>query len=246
MRWFRADIHIHSVLSPCGDLDMSPARIIHEAKNKKLDIIGITDHNSTKHAELMMKLGEKAGIKVIPGIEVNTLEEIHCLAFFENIEKTKAFQDFIDQKLVKIENVPDKFGQQLLVNEKEEILEEEKWWLNSTISATVNEVEEKVHKLAGVFIPAHVLRPSNGIYSQIGFIPQNLLVDAIEISSSTLNSGVYRSKKDLENYTIITGSDAHYPHIVGSSLTKFFLSKPTLNEIRMALKNKGGRKTRLA
>jgi len=56
MKTYRADLHIHSVLSPCGDLDMSPVNIVEEASRKGLDIIGITDHNTTRHTGLVKRL----------------------------------------------------------------------------------------------------------------------------------------------------------------------------------------------
>ena len=83
MNQYRADLHIHTVLSPCADLEMTPANIVNRAKEKGLQIIGITDHNSIKNALLVKKLAQKTGIFVLTGAEVTTKEEVHCLAFFE-------------------------------------------------------------------------------------------------------------------------------------------------------------------
>ena len=62
MRLFKADLHIHTLLSPCGDLDMTPDEIVRLAKKCGLDIIGITDHNSTKHGKLAREYGRQAGV----------------------------------------------------------------------------------------------------------------------------------------------------------------------------------------
>ena len=99
MNTYRADLHIHTVLSPCGDLDISPTRIIEKAREKGLDIIGITDHNSTRHCSLIRELAQPAGIFVLMGAEVTTREEVHCLSFFENDDQLSEFQAYLEQHL---------------------------------------------------------------------------------------------------------------------------------------------------
>ncbi len=245
MKWFRADLHVHSVLSPCGDLDMSPVRIIHEAKQKKLDIIGISDHNTTLHAELMMELGKKEGITVFPGVEISTLEEVHCLAFFETIEATKIFQNFLDKHSAHIANNPSRFGEQLIVNEKEEIIGEVEDLLILGLTAPVEEVEKAVHALKGVFIPAHIDRKITSIFSQIGFIPPNLQIDALEFSAATSREIVLNHRPELEAYCLVTNSDAHYPGQLGRAITEYYLQEPTFSEWKLALQGNNGRKIRM-
>ena len=99
MKVFNADLHIHTVLSPCGSLEMSPKAIILAASEKKLDIIGITDHNSTRQCRVVTAEAQKAGITVYCGAEVTSKEEVHCLAFFENFKKLDEFQQFLDKHL---------------------------------------------------------------------------------------------------------------------------------------------------
>ncbi len=246
MRWYRADMHIHSVLSPCGDLDMSPVRIIHEAKIKGLDIIAITDHNASDHARLMIELGKQTGITVFPGLEVNTQEEVHCLALFENIEKTEMFQEYIDKNLPDIMNCPEKFGHQVVVNESEEIVAEKKKLLLSGVMVGISEVEKKVHELDGIFIPAHVDRKRNSIFSQIGFIPEDLKIDAIEISSNVDFKEFLNTKPALRKYAAITNSDAHYPENIAKSSTLYYMQEPTFVEWKKSLGCLGNRKIKLA
>lgn len=245
MHWFRADLHIHSVLSPCGDLDMSPVRIIQEAKNKNLDIIGITDHNSTIHSSLMIELGKKEGISVFPGVEVNTREEVHCLAFFENVENTNKFQEFLDQNLPKIKNNPERFGEQLIVNEKEEILGEVENLLIAGLTLSIEEIEKEIHRLNGIFIPAHVDRPMNGIYSQIGFLPDDLEIDAFEVSASVSLSALLERRPELRTAVLISNSDAHYPEQIGQVITEYYLNEPTFIEWKKALRKEEKRKIRM-
>src|SRR5690554_8012730 len=101
-----ADLHIHTCLSPCGDLDMSPRNIIRIAKEKGLQIIGITDHNSTRNVRVCMELGEKAGLYVIPGCEVNTREEVHTLCYFPHLQAVEAFQSYLDERMTNMKNDP--------------------------------------------------------------------------------------------------------------------------------------------
>ncbi|MDP2891085.1 MAG: PHP domain-containing protein, partial [Bacteroidota bacterium] len=182
MKSFRTDLHIHTVLSPCGDLEMSPARIVSLAKKRGLDIIGITDHNSTKQCELVRELGKRLGLKVIRGCEMTSREEVHCLGFFEDFDAMNEFQDFLDLHLTIIPNKPSLFGYQAVVDEFDYILEEQANYLGASLDISIEEVEQKVHELSGIFIPAHIDRPRNSLYSQLGFFPPELKVEALQIS----------------------------------------------------------------
>lgn len=152
MKQFRADLHIHTILSPCGDLEMSPINIIQRAKALCIDIIGITDHNSTLHGPLTHKIGAQQGVMVLTGAEVTTKEEVHCLAFFETDEKLTTFQEFLDDKMPNILNDKSKFGEQIVVDEDENIIDEPQKLLISALSAGIDEVESMVHHLDGLFI----------------------------------------------------------------------------------------------
>ena len=126
MKEFRADLHIHSVLSPCGDLEMSPRNIIHQAKEREIDIVGITDHNSTRHGPLMRRLGRENGVFVLTGAEVTSREEVHCLCFFEDDSLLELFQEYLDRNLIPFPNDERRFGHQVVVDENDNILAEDK------------------------------------------------------------------------------------------------------------------------
>jgi 3',5'-nucleoside bisphosphate phosphatase len=246
MRWFRADMHIHTVLSPCGGLDMSPINIIQQAAGKKLDIIAVTDHNSTRHCRITQSMGERYGIKVLAGAELNTKEEIHCLAFFEDIEIADLFQRVIDQNLTIIQNKPEIFGHQFIVDEEENILDEEHRLLVASLRLGIDEISGEVHKLGGIFIPAHIDRLHNGIYSQLGFLPAGLKADALEVTRRPGLKDFLAGHPETGRYCIITSSDAHMLEQIGESVTEFYLEKPDFKEIRQALKCENGRKARSA
>ena len=242
MKSFRTDLHIHTVLSPCGDLEMSPARIVSLSTKRGLDIIGITDHNSTKQCELVWKLGRRLGLTVIPGCEMTSREEVHCLGFFEDFDALNEFQDFLDLHLTIIPNKPSLFGYQVVVDEFDYILEEQANYLGASLDVSVEEVEQKVHELSGIFIPAHIDRPRNSLYSQLGFFPPELKVEALQISKLADEKSVREKFNINSEFTLVKFSDSHYPEDLGKTYTIFEMKEPSFHELRMALKSEAGRK----
>ena len=246
MKTYRADLHIHTVLSPCGDLDMSPKNIVMKAKQLGIDIIGITDHNSTLQCAGVGRESERNGIFMLMGAEVTTKEELHCLAFFENQENLQLFQQYIDAHLPFISNDTSHFGYQVVVDEEEMITYEEERLLIVGINQSVDQVEQKVHQLGGLFIPAHADKGKNSIISQLGFIPKDLEIDAIEISPNTSKMALIQKLNYLEKYTFLQNSDAHILEDIGKRTNIFELDHPAFSEIRMALRGSGGRNVTLA
>lgn len=245
MKYYNTDLHIHTVLSPCGDLDMSPVNIISKAKEKNLEIIGITDHNSMLQFETVNKLGMDAGIKVICGVEITTSEEIHCLAFFEENHSITEFSDYLEKNIHKIKNNSQKFGYQVIVDKDENILREIDYLLTSSLCKTIDEIEKVVHQLRGILIPAHIDRPSFSILSQLGFIPKGFRADALELSLITNPETFLLNHPELQEYTFIRNSDAHYLHQIGFANTSFFLEEPSFPEVIQALKNTNNRHVKL-
>lgn len=245
MKSFRTDLHIHTVLSPCGDLEMSPARIVSLAVKRGLDIIGITDHNSTKQCELVRKLGRRLGLTVIPGCEMTSREEVHCLGFFEDFDALNEFQDFLDLHLTIIPNKPSLFGYQAVVDEFDYILEEQANYLGASLDVSIEEVEQKVHELSGIFIPAHIDRPRNSLYSQLGFFPPELKVEALQISKLADEKAVREKFRINPEITLVKFSDAHYLDDLGKTFTIFEMEEPTFTEIRKALLREDGRNVRI-
>ncbi len=231
----RLDLHIHTLLSPCGSLEMSPARIIAESKKKGLDIIGITDHNTTRQCREVKRIGDKEGVMVFCGAEVTTKEEAHCLTFFEDTDALDVFQNFLDLHLPDIKNVPRKFGDQVWVDEDEMIAGEEDRLLISALDVHIEEIEQKVHELNGIFIPAHIDRPMYSIISQLGFIPPGLSVDALEIVDVAKKEMMIQTYSLPRDITFITSSDAHHPHQIGMRFTELDMKEATFEEFREIL-----------
>lgn len=231
----RADLHIHTVLSPCGDLEMSPVNIIDMALQRGLTLIGISDHNSTRQAPLIQKLGEQRGLRVLCGTEINTIEEVHALAFFPTLERLAEFQVFLDLHLPNIMNIPDKFGYQVVVDAEDQIIYEEECLLISALDVDINTVEHEVHALEGIFIPAHIDKPRFSILSQLGFVPKDLKCDALELSPHTTREQFLQQNAYLSGYRFIHSSDAHYITDVGKIYTVLSLPDLSFESIRAAL-----------
>ncbi len=240
LRRFRAELQVHTVLSPGVSLAMSPARIIEEAKKKHIDILAITDHNSTRQCQVIMELGRKSGITVWGGAEINTREEVHCLAFFEELEVLDQFQQWLDKWLMVVNNKPDFFGDQVWVDEQDNILGVEERLLIAALDRSMEQAFEEVRRLGGVFIAAHIDRKSNSLISQLGFVPPDVKADALELSPA-----VTPEMPELKNWgrikPLTAGSDAHWPDKLGTNLTLLKMKNTTLEEFKMALKGEEGR-----
>jgi PHP family Zn ribbon phosphoesterase len=241
MQKFRADLHIHTVLSPCADLEMSPQNIVTKAKEANLHIIGISDHNSTRNAKLVKQLAAEEGIYVLCGAEVTTKEEVHCLAFFEHEKELDAFQVFLEEQITKIPNPNGHFGYQPVLDVNEEIVEMVPYYLTSALKLGISAIQKKVYELNGLFIPAHVNRPLNGLFSHLGFIPKKLEFDAMGISGKTTEKHVRKHYVVQDKISLLYNSDAHFLDQIGASFSVFNMAEISFSEVKMALNQQDNR-----
>ena len=263
LKKFRADLHIHTCLSPCAELQMAPSSIVKTASEKRLNIIAITDHNSAENVIAATKAAESTGLTVLAGMEVTTNEEVHILAIFDDIEDVLKLQDVVYDNLLHIENnSPDliipphppltkggwdlKGGtgrfNQVVVNEKNEVLSFNNRLLIAATQLTAYSVVDTIHSLRGLAIASHIDREVFGIISHLGFIPPDLKLDALEISP---NTSLEKAKKIFDEYSHIpwiTSSDAHNLNDIGKVSTGFLMHDSTFEELCLALKGVDGRK----
>lgn len=239
LRTYRADLHVHTCLSPCGDLEMSPHKIANQAKIKELDILGICDHNSAENTPALMKAAEKFDIRVLPGLEVTSQEEVHILALFDKVEPALALQDIIYAHLPG-ENDERAFGMQVIVNHRGDVLGFNKRLLIGASTLTLEEVVATIHSLNGLAVASHIDREGFSLIGQLGFIPDHLELDALEISPRMSFSEA--QAKFAPHLPIISSSDAHFLNEIGIGTTTFLLQAGTLDEIKMAFLDAGGRK----
>ncbi|MDR2885916.1 MAG: PHP domain-containing protein [Rikenellaceae bacterium] len=235
---FKADLHTHTVLSPCGDVDMAPRIIVATALSRGLDIIAVTDHNSTLQCESVRAAAAGTSLTVLCGAEVTSAEEVHCLAIVPWGAPREALQEYLSAHLADIQNDPDLFGYQLAVDEDEHVIAEEPRLLISAISQNIEQIEQKVHALGGIFIPAHIDRPMNGLLSHLGFLPPGLRVDALELSPRVSVDGFRAARPELAGQRFVTFSDAHHPDAIARRHTVFDLPEASFEALRMALSNK--------
>lgn len=199
------DLHIHSALSPCGDDDMTPNNIVNMALIKGLDVIAVTDHNSCGNLRAVMEVAGD-NLLVIPGMEVETAEEVHILCYFPTIEKAEEMWEILKKNSLGIKNKPDIFGHQLYMDKEDEVVGEEENLLVSATTLTIDQVFEITRELGGVPVPAHIDKSSYSVISNLGFISEDLGVTAVEITSRNRE----KMEEEYKNFVILTDSDAHY------------------------------------
>ncbi len=240
LKLFRADLHIHTCLSPCGDWDMSPALIVDKCCEKNLDIIAITDHNTVENAHVVMKLGKKKGLSVLPSMEICSVEEVHVLAIFDNIETAEKMQTFIYNHL-EGENNPEVFGYQVVANENDEVVDQSHRLLIGATSLSLNAIIEKIQLLNGISIAAHIDKTAFSLLGQLGFIPPDLPLDGVEVSFREKPENASEKLLFGMKLPCITSSDAHFPEEIGRVSTKFLMAEPTIEEMKKALRGEDGR-----
>jgi len=242
VRWYKSDLHIHSVLSPCGSLEMGPHAVMATAKQKGLDIVAITDHNSARNLYSYSIVAAKHDLIFIPGIEVQTSEEIHTIVLFHDIKSAATFSKELHSSLLPIENDPEYFGDQVVVDESEQIADLEPIALINSSRWSFDELLAKAKEVNGFAFPAHVDADSYSIIGQLGFIPENDQITALGITAKCDDSKLKNKFSYLKKYNLIRNSDAHYLKDIGSGITEFYLKSPSLEEIILACNNIGDRK----
>ena len=204
------DLHLHSCLSPCGDKDMSPYNLVNMAKIFGYDIIALTDHNSCLNCESAMKIGEKTGITVVPGMELCTSEEIHNVCLFPSLEKAMAFSDYIHSTLPPVMNREKIFGEQLIMDEGDGILGKEEILLTTASSVSISDLNELVSEYDGVCYPAHIDRNSYSIISALGDFPPEVESRCFELTPNAKAEEYLEKYPATKGRLIIRSSDAHY------------------------------------
>lgn len=200
------DFHIHSALSPCGDNDMTPNNLINMSIIKGLDAVALTDHNACENVRAAAAV---AGDKIIfiPGMEVETSEEVHIVTLFPTADAAEEMQRILTGSSPFIPNRPEIFGNQYIMDENDEICGEIDRMLVTASGLDIYTVVAAAKDLGGIAYPAHIDRESYSVLSNLGFIPPDLDISAVEITekSRTALEGEYSNR-----YNIITSSDAHY------------------------------------
>ena len=204
------DLHIHSCLSPCADDDMTPNNIAGMAALKGLQIVALTDHNSCKNCPAFFEACKKQGIIAVAGMELSTAEDVHIVCLFERLEDAMAFDEEIHGHLMNIENRPEIFGNQLILDGDDNTVGTESMLLISATDLWMGDAVELARKYGAHVHPAHVDREANGILSVLGDIPSDYDFDCLEFNELSSVEEIKRKYPVAKDALHVVSSDAHY------------------------------------
>ena len=236
MRLIKIDMHIHTCLSPCADISISPKRIVERAYQEGLNMIFITDHNSLENAEAAMKSSKNyKDLKVYPGMEITSKEEVHTLALFENLDDAYKTQNYIYYYLPDTDNEQE-YKEQIIANEKDEVEGFLKKSLFNAVNISIDGVVSLIHKNNGLAIAAHIDRESFSVIGQLGFIPEELQYDALEISPNmSLEEAKVVYREYNSKFKFVKGSDSHSLESIGSNYSELSLRGNSFKSLSSSL-----------
>lgn len=220
---------------------MSPRAIVEIGLERGMDLIAVCDHNSAENSGAVIRAGKRKGLAVLAGMEISSREEVHSLALFDTEDQAVRMQDLV-YRYLRGSNRPELFGDQVVANELDEVEGFNDRLLIGAVQLSFHEIVRAVHRLGGLSIASHVDRPSFSLVSQLGFIPEDIDVDAMEISRHTTREKARMEIRGIERFPIVSFSDAHFPGDIGNPCTCFLMEALNVAEILQALKEEGGRK----
>ena len=243
MRQFVADLHVHSVLSPCAEVEMTPRNIVWHAAQHGIDIIAITDHNACDNVIAALAAAKGTNVIILPGMEVETKEEVHLVVLFEKMRQLKAWEQFVTEHMSGRLNDEKRFGAQFIVDAEDELIRVKPEMLLASLCCGIAEVSNKVKELGGICIASHIDRPANSLLAQLGFSPPDVELAAIEVSRLTSPQEAKNRFPAIGNLPIVTSSDAHrMDEFLSGPKTIFYMEEATLSEIQQALQGKNSRR----
>ncbi len=240
LKFFIADLHIHTVLSACAETEMMPEFIIERAQDLGLNLIAVTDHNSAENAAAMVAAAKGTGIKVLPGMEVQTREEVHMLCLFDTLEQVTAWQENVYAHLPPLKNKENVFGAQIVIGANGTPVGYNDRLLATSTFFSVEQVVQHVKGLKGLCIPCHVDRPAYSMIANLGFIPPNLEIAGVEISHLVTPKQAHARFPQLEKYSLIANGDAHRLKEIARRTT-LKMAEATVAELALALAGQEGR-----
>ncbi len=237
MKEYNYDLHIHSCLSPCADNEMTPNNIVNMASILGCDILAVSDHNNLKNVSTIINLSNNLGILGVPAVELCTQEEAHILCFFDSIKGALAFDEYLYSTIPPIKNKPDVFGEQLVMNEKDEIVGVEERLLITAADISAYELTGLLNDYGGVAVPAHIDKSSYSLMAALGVIPDDYGFTCVELRKIVDTQTYMQNHIDIANMGILKNSDAHYLENMSDEMSKIKLDKLCLKSFISAIKN---------
>lgn len=236
------DLHIHTVLSPCGELEMGAPDIVAKAREAKIDIIGISDHNTCENFPAVHAAANGAPF-VLPCIETQSAEDVHTLCVFADYQTASAYKEWLWLGIRPIANSIDHFGYQLVIDETNNIIGEEETLLIQGAAYEVDQIIAKVQELGGLAILAHVDRPAFSYTASLGYPTADYPADAFELSRRLSSTEAAEWREKYPGRVFIRSSDSHMlADISRANCTKMTLAEPSFGEVRKAIKGEDGRR----
>lgn len=228
------------MLSPCAEVEMIPPLIVEYALDLGINLIAITDHNASANIEAVQKAARNTPLHILPGMEIQTREEVHSLCLFDTLDQIMQLQKLVTETLPPIKNEAEHFGEQFVVDETGDFIRREEQLLLVSSSLTLNEAWKVVTNLGGLFIPAHVNRKAFGLLETLGLVPTDIQIEALEISKHLNPADAVKQFPQIKGYPLIQDGDVHRLDEFNGRMT-LFLEKPSIDEIRMAIHSKNNR-----
>jgi PHP family Zn ribbon phosphoesterase len=245
LKAWRADLHVHTVLSPCAGVEMIPPLIVEEALERGINLIAITDHNATANIPAVQKAAEGTSVHVLAGMELQTREEVHTLCLFDRYEDAHELQAWVDLHLPAMQNNPEFFGEQYVVDETGDFIRSENRLLLNSVDASLTDAWNVVKDLGGLFIPAHINRKAFGLIPTLGIVPLDIPLEILEISRQISAEDAVTKFPQIRRYSLVQNGDVHFlDGFLGSNT--FWMENPTTAEIRLAVLNQAGRSASIA
>ncbi len=210
MNKYYYDLHIHSCLSPCGDDDMTPNNIAGMAALNGLNIVALTDHNTTKNCPAFFEAAKRNGIIPVAGMELTTSEDIHIVCLFEKLDAAMEFDRAVEGRRMLIPNRVDIFGEQMILNGMDELIGTEPYLLSNATDISVDDVAQFVNSFGGICYPAHVDREANGIIATLGIFPDNEAFTCAGFHDGDKINEYTEKYPALKTRRHLVSSDAHY------------------------------------
>lgn len=242
LKTYTADFHVHTLLSPCAAVEMTPHHIALQAAKHGVAIVAITDHNACDNVPAALEVAAQYGITVLPGMEVETREEVHVICLFDTLDQLCAWERVVAACRPAQVNDEAHFGAQFIVDAKDELIGKREDLLLAPLTLGLHDVVAMVRDLSGLSIAAHIDRPSYSIIANLGFIPPDLGLAAVEVSRLTPPAAARSRFPSLGRLPVITASDAHVmADFIYGPKVRLRLAQPTLAEVALALRGKQGR-----
>lgn len=219
MNALRGDLHVHTCLSPCADDALTPAMAVGMAKLAGADVIAVTDHNSARNLPAAQAACQAYGLRLLPGVEVNTAEEIHLLCYFSRVKTALQFGAILYEALPAFPYDPAIWGRQLVVDEEDHVLDEVEKLLTGAVRLTLAEVAALCRRMGGVPVPAHADADSYSVFSVLGGWPMDVDFELLEVKFPERAETLMAAGLLPADRPVLTSSDAHCIEAVASRMS---------------------------